>query len=125
MGEKKTSSDVDTMICVCTRKATVPTEDSCAGTQPQNLHLFLLVLLVNDSEYSRSTGAKPFLSLSCIYLVSPGALSAEAGEANFSFPLRPFQVLSGKKKKKKKKEKKNTKKKKKKASFAPGYIDWA
>jgi hypothetical protein len=33
-----------------------------------------LVLLVNDSEYSRSTGAKPILSLSCIYLVSPGAL---------------------------------------------------
>jgi hypothetical protein len=33
-----------------------------------------LVILVNDSEYSRSTGAKPVLSLSCIYLVSPGAL---------------------------------------------------
>jgi hypothetical protein len=29
-----------------------------------------LVLLVNDSEYSRSTGAKPILSFSCIYLVS-------------------------------------------------------
>ena len=36
-GGEKTSSDVDTMICVCTRKATVSTEDSCAGTQPQNL----------------------------------------------------------------------------------------
>ena len=36
-GEKKTSSDVDTMICVCTRKASVATQDSCAGTQPQNL----------------------------------------------------------------------------------------
>jgi hypothetical protein len=33
-----------------------------------------LVLLVNDSEYNRSAGAKPILSLSCIYLVSPGAL---------------------------------------------------
>ena len=32
----------------------------------------LLVLLVNDSEYSQSTGAKPILSPSCIYLVSPG-----------------------------------------------------
>jgi hypothetical protein len=35
--------------------------------------LVLLVLLVNDSEYSRSTDAKSILSLSCIYLVSPGA----------------------------------------------------
>ena len=35
-----------------------------------------LVLLVNDSEYSRLAGAKPFLSLSCIYLVSPGARRA-------------------------------------------------
>ena len=35
--KNKTSSDVDTSICVCTRKATVSTEDSCAGTQPQNL----------------------------------------------------------------------------------------
>jgi hypothetical protein len=34
---KKTSSGVDTLICVCTRKASVSTEDSCAGTQPQNL----------------------------------------------------------------------------------------
>ena len=33
-----------------------------------------LVTLVNDSEYSKSTGAKPILSRSCIYLVSPGAL---------------------------------------------------
>ena len=29
-----------------------------------------LVLLVKDSEYSRSAGTKPILSLSCIYLVS-------------------------------------------------------
>jgi hypothetical protein len=33
-----------------------------------------LVLFVNESEYSRSTGAKPILSLSSIYLVPPGAL---------------------------------------------------
>jgi hypothetical protein len=33
-----------------------------------------LVLLVKDSEYSTSAGTKPILSLSCIYLVSPGAL---------------------------------------------------
>jgi hypothetical protein len=32
------------------------------------------LLFVNGSEYSRSTGEKPILSLSCIYLVSPGAL---------------------------------------------------
>ena len=31
-------------------------------------------LLVSDSEYNQSTGAKPILSPSCIYLVSPGAL---------------------------------------------------
>jgi hypothetical protein len=35
-----------------------------------------LVLLVSDSEYSKSTGAKPILSRRCIYLVSPGALCA-------------------------------------------------
>jgi len=35
-----------------------------------------LVLLVNDSEYSKSTGEKPILSPGCIYLVSPGALRA-------------------------------------------------
>ena len=34
----------------------------------------LLVLLVNDSEYSQPAGAKHILSSSCIYLVSPGAL---------------------------------------------------
>jgi hypothetical protein len=37
---------------------------------------FFLVLLVNDSEYSKSTGTKPILSRGCIYLVSPGALRA-------------------------------------------------
>jgi hypothetical protein len=30
----------------------------------------LLILLVNDSEYSKSAGAKPVLSPGCIYLVS-------------------------------------------------------
>jgi hypothetical protein len=37
---------------------------------------FFLVFLVSDSEYSQSTGAKPILSPSCIYLVSPGTLRA-------------------------------------------------
>jgi hypothetical protein len=36
--------------------------------------LVLLVLFVNDSEYSKSAGAKPILSPGCIYLVSPGKL---------------------------------------------------
>jgi hypothetical protein len=36
--------------------------------------VLVLVLLVSDSEYSRSAGAKPIFLLSCIYLVSPGAL---------------------------------------------------
>jgi hypothetical protein len=30
--------------------------------------------LVDDSEYSKSTGTKPILSPGCIYLVPPGAL---------------------------------------------------
>jgi len=34
--KNKTSSGVDTLICVCTRKATGSTEDSCEGTQPKN-----------------------------------------------------------------------------------------
>ena len=33
-----------------------------------------MVTLVNDSEYSKSTGAKPISARGCIYLVSPGAL---------------------------------------------------
>jgi hypothetical protein len=37
---------------------------------------FFCFFLVNDSEYSKSTGAKPILSPGCIYLVSPGALRA-------------------------------------------------
>jgi hypothetical protein len=35
--QNKTSSGVNTLICVCTRKASGSTEDSRAGTQPQNL----------------------------------------------------------------------------------------
>jgi hypothetical protein len=34
---------------------------------------FFLVLLVNDSEYSKSADAKPILSPGCIYLVSLAA----------------------------------------------------
>jgi hypothetical protein len=52
-----------------------------------------LVLLVNNSEYSKSTGAKPILSRGCIYLVSPGALRAPT-------PLRPLFVGEGSTKKK-------------------------
>jgi hypothetical protein len=44
------------------------------GRQPSiDLTYILLILLVNDSEYSESTGAKPILSRGCIYLVSPAA----------------------------------------------------
>jgi hypothetical protein len=57
-----------------------------------------LALLVNDSEYSRSTGAKPILSPSCIYLVSPGALCAPT-------PPRPLFWGGGKVPKKPKKKK--------------------
>jgi hypothetical protein len=42
--------------------------------------LRLLVLLVNDSEYSKSAGTKPILPPGCIYLVSPGALRASLRE---------------------------------------------
>jgi hypothetical protein len=49
--------------------------------------LLLLVLLVNDSEYSRSAGAKHILSLSCIYLVSPGARCCCCGTCGFSLLL--------------------------------------
>jgi hypothetical protein len=40
------------------------------------LWYFLKELLVSDSEYSQSAGAKPILSPSCIYLASSGALCA-------------------------------------------------
>jgi|AntAceMinimDraft_5_1070358.scaffolds.fasta_scaffold35992_2 hypothetical protein len=36
--------------------------------------LYFSVVWVSDSEYSKSTGAKPILSPGCIYIVSPGAL---------------------------------------------------
>jgi hypothetical protein len=35
--KNKTSSGVETLICLCTRKASGSTEDSCEGAQPQNL----------------------------------------------------------------------------------------
>jgi|AntAceMinimDraft_5_1070358.scaffolds.fasta_scaffold193123_1 hypothetical protein len=50
--------------------------------------LLFLVLLVNDSEYSKSAGAKPILSPGCIYLVSPGALRPPS-------PLRPPYLGEG------------------------------
>jgi hypothetical protein len=54
-----------------------------------------LVLLVNDSEHSESAGAKPILSCSCIYLVSPGALESavpgrKAGGRAFLFAVKYF-----------------------------------
>ena len=48
---------------------------------PGNLLESFLVLLVNDSEYSRSAGAKPILPLSCIYLVSLARCCAPASRA--------------------------------------------
>jgi hypothetical protein len=44
---------------------------------------FFLVRLVNDSEYSKSAGAKPILYPGCIYLVFPGALRAPTPPAPF------------------------------------------
>jgi hypothetical protein len=55
------------------------------------------VFLVNDSKYSKSTGAKPILSPSYIYLVSLGALRAPT-------PHRPPFWGGGKAPKKAKKE---------------------
>jgi len=60
----------------------------------------LLVLWVNDSEYSRSTGAKPILSLCCIYLVSPGARCCCCGSCEFLLlllraPTPPRPLLLG------------------------------
>jgi hypothetical protein len=57
-----------------------------ASLDPEVHELVLLVLLVNDSEHSKSAGAKPILSRGCIYLVSPGALrffAAAAAAADF------------------------------------------
>jgi hypothetical protein len=42
-----------------------------------------LYFLVNDSEYSRSAGAKLIRSLSYIYLVSPGARCCCSGSCGF------------------------------------------
>jgi hypothetical protein len=61
-------------------------------------HKILLVLLVNDSEYSKSADAKPILSPGCIYLVSPGARCCCCGSCGFLLlllraptpPPRPF-----------------------------------
>ena len=54
-----------------------------ADTAMSRPEMVLLVLLVNDSEYSRSTVAKPILSLSCMYLVSPGARCCCCGSCRF------------------------------------------
>jgi hypothetical protein len=43
----------------------------------------LLVLLVNDSEYSKSADEKPILSPGCIYFVSPGARCCCCGSCGF------------------------------------------
>ena len=48
-----------------------------------NVDVLALVLLVNDSEYSKSTGTKPILSRCCIYLVSPGARCCCCGSCGF------------------------------------------
>jgi hypothetical protein len=80
---------------------------------------FFLVLLVIDSEYSRSEGSKPTLSLSCIYLASPGALRAGGTQsvavrprsAGSSDQLRASRAFPLQKKEKKKKKKKRQRKK--------------
>jgi hypothetical protein len=54
----------------------MPRFNEALGKRPAptgNFTIHFLVLLVSHSEYSRSTDAKSILSLSCIYLVSPGA----------------------------------------------------
>jgi hypothetical protein len=51
-------------------------------------------VVVNNSEYSKSTGAKPILSRGGIYLVSPGALRAPTSP-------RPLHLGGGKYQKKK------------------------
>jgi hypothetical protein len=66
---------------------------TAAATSLRSIPNFL-VLLVNDSEYSRSAGAKPILSISCIYLVSPAALRA---------PTSPRPLVWGREVPKKKK----------------------
>jgi hypothetical protein len=65
---------VQAAVCVSPAGAEEAREHSVDFLFHCDTLVLFLVLLVNDSEYSRSTGAKPILSLSCIYLVSPGAL---------------------------------------------------
>jgi hypothetical protein len=67
-----------------------------------------LVLLVNDLEYNQSKGAKPILSPSWIYLVSPGARCCCCGSCGFLLlllraptPPRPLLLGEGRAKKKK------------------------
>jgi hypothetical protein len=106
----------------------------------QNPHTFL-VLLVNDSEYSQSAGAKLIRSHSCIYLVLLLVRCCYCGSCGLlllplSAPTPPRPRFGGgkvpQKKPKKKKTswwRKNTEKtkknKEKKARSAPGYIRWA
>jgi hypothetical protein len=72
-----------------------------------------LVLLVNDSEHSESTGAKPILSRYCIYpFFAAAEKKAQSLAVNPGF-TRFGSAASSKEKKKKKKEKKKTKKKRK------------
>jgi len=87
--------------------------------------LVLLVLLVNDSEYSQSKGAKPIPSPSCIYLVFL-ARCALAWKNPILGPKVPdrgspslarFSLFFG--------GKNAYSAQKKKASSAPGYIRWA
>jgi hypothetical protein len=68
----------------------------------------LLVLLVNDSEYSKSADAKPILSSGCIYLVSPGARCCCCGSCGFLLlllraPTPPRLLFWGKEVSKKRK----------------------
>jgi hypothetical protein len=58
-----------------------------------------LVLLVDDSEYSKSAGAKPILSRGCIYLVlcsralSSAAEDKAAEEFNVEVQINRIEVL--------------------------------
>jgi hypothetical protein len=76
-----------------------------------------LVLLINDSEYSQSKGAKPIPSPSCIYLVSPAALLTHPTWRQGPWVLVDLRVLlelpfppkkkKGNEKKEKKRKKEN------------------
>ena len=73
-----------------------------------------LVLLINDSEYSQSKGAKPIPSPSCIYLVSPAALLTHPTWRQGPWVMVDLRVLlelpPPPKKKRKRKERKKKKK---------------